>query len=97
MGAAGISLEGDDGTSHPLIEDAGSRMLFLDSRLRDRPVRLTAIAGTRGLQVVHVQTITHDGICDVDYFCDICRISLTEPGPCYCCGEETKLRERPPE
>src|SRR5581483_9735694 len=35
-------LVGDDGTTHPLIEDDGSRMLFLDSRLRNRPVRLTA-------------------------------------------------------
>jgi hypothetical protein len=93
----GLALAGDDGTTRPILADAGSLKLDLDARLRDRPVRLTAISGPSGLQVVLVQTVTDDGVCDVDYWCDICRISLTEPGPCFCCGEETKLRERPAE
>jgi hypothetical protein len=96
-GDNGLALVADDGTSHPVIEDDGSRMLFLDGRLRDRPVRLTAVLtpGTGALRVVCVQTV-HDGqVYDVDYWCDVCQISISRPGPCYCCGEETVFRERP--
>ena len=91
----GLVLEGDDGVIRPIVEDAGSRKLFLDARLRDRPLRLTALVGVGGLQVVFVQTVGDDGTCDVDYWCEVCQISLTEPGPCYCCGQDVVLRERP--
>jgi hypothetical protein len=36
-----------------------------------------------------------DGVCEVDFWCEVCQISLTHPGTCYCCGEEAALRERP--
>jgi hypothetical protein len=92
-----LVLAADDGTSHPLVEDTASAMLFLDGRLRNRPVRLTAlrVPGTEKLQVVRVQTVTDDGVCDVDYWCEVCQISLDRPGPCFCCGEAVELRERP--
>ncbi len=92
-----LVLAADDGDSHPLVEDAASAMLFLDGRLRNRPVRLTAlrVPGTGKLQVVRVQTVTDGGVCDVDYWCEVCQISLDRPGPCFCCGEPAELRERP--
>ena len=93
----GLALLGDDGTSHPLIEDDGSKMLFMDSQLRNRPVRLTAVPerGTKKLRVVSVQTVKDGKVYDVDYWCEICQISLLQPGKCYCCGDETVRRERP--
>ncbi|HET6573216.1 MAG TPA: hypothetical protein VFG68_06415 [Fimbriiglobus sp.] len=92
-----LVLAADDGTSYPLVEDGASRMLFLDSRLRGRPVRLTAlrVPDTRKLQVVRVQTVKDGTVYDVDYWCETCQISLDHPGPCFCCGEEVELRERP--
>ena len=88
---------GDDRATYPLVEDRSSRMLALDKRLRDRPVRLTAqrVRGTNILHVMRVQTVTDDGMFDVDYWCDVCQISLSHPGACYCCGQEAELRERP--
>src|SRR5262245_37347635 len=41
--ARGLALAADDGTSYPLVEDSTSKMLFLDTRLQGRPVRLTAL------------------------------------------------------
>jgi hypothetical protein len=60
-------------------------------------VRLTAarVRGTNVLQVVRVQTVGDGGVFDVDYWCEVCQISLTHPGACYCCGQEADLRERP--
>ncbi|HEY1380955.1 MAG TPA: hypothetical protein VGF55_29415 [Gemmataceae bacterium] len=95
--SAGVALAGDDGTTYPLIEDDASRMLFLDGRLRNRPVRLTAVRkpGTKDLRVVLVQTVKDGKVYDVDYWCDICQISTNYPGKCVCCGDDTELRERP--
>jgi hypothetical protein len=92
-----VLVPADGGPARPIVEDDGSRALVLDGRLRDRPVRLTAVPdpGTGALRVVCVQTIVDGVVNDVDYWCDICAISLTRPGPCYCCGQETVLRERP--
>jgi hypothetical protein len=96
-GARGLVLMADDGTTYPLVEDAGSRMLFLDDRLRNRPVRLTAlpVPGTGKLRVVLVQTVKDGKVFDVDYWCGICQISLDYPGACVCCGDDTEFRERP--
>lgn len=91
------TLVGDDRATFPLVEDGASEMLFQDKRLRDHPVRLTAVRvrGTNVLRVVRVQTVGKDGVFDVDYWCEVCQISLSHPGACYCCGQEAELRERP--
>jgi hypothetical protein len=93
----GVALAGDDGATYPLVEHVGAKKLALDARLRDRPVRLTALRlpGTTTLQVVLVQTVKDGKVYDVDYWCEICQISLAHPGDCYCCGQEAELRERP--
>jgi len=93
----GLALAADDGTSYTLVEDDASRMLFLDERLRNRPVRLTAVRapGTKDLQVVLVQTVKGGKVYDVDYWCEVCQISGNRPGPCVCCGDDVELRERP--
>src|SRR4051812_19575115 len=54
-----VTLVTGDGTSYPLIEDDVSKMLFLDQRLQNRPMRLTAfpMPGTGNLRVVVVQTV----------------------------------------
>jgi hypothetical protein len=62
--AGGLDLDGADGRTYPIVADAGSLKLALDARLRDRPVRLTALPVPDGLRVVGVQTVTGDGVCD---------------------------------
>ncbi len=92
-----LDLKTADGKIYPIIEDATSKMLFLENRLRDRPVQLTAILQpqTKGLRVVRVQTLKDGVLHDVDYWCEICQISLNYPGLCVCCNDETVFRERP--
>jgi hypothetical protein len=92
-----LALAADDGTTYPLVEDDASRMFFLDARLRGRPVVLTAVRvpDTGALEVVYVQTVKDGVVCEVDYWCEICQISSTHPGPCVCCGDDAPLRERP--
>jgi hypothetical protein len=91
-----VALVADDGTSYPLIEDGISRMFFVDKQLQNRPVRLTGLLapGTKNLRVVRGQTVKDGKVYDVDYWCETCQISIAEPGPCYCCGDDVEFRER---
>jgi len=93
----GLALVAGDGTATPIVEDAGSAMLFQDRRLQNRPVRLTAllVPATKSLRVVKVQTVKDGKAYDVDYWCEICQISGSTPGKCVCCGDDTEFRERP--
>jgi hypothetical protein len=97
VGKRTLILKSTGESRYAIIEDAASRMLFLDARLRDRPVRLTALhsADGKGLQVLVVQTIKNGTIYDVDYWCEICQISHDCPGDCVCCGDPVEFRERP--
>jgi hypothetical protein len=82
---------------YPLVKDDGSRMFFKDSRLLNRPMRLTGrlVAGDF-LQVVQVHSVINGKLHEVDYWCDICSIRAFEPGKCACCGGPMALRELPP-
>jgi hypothetical protein len=96
--AAGIMvLQSDDGKVYPLVKDAGSRMFYKDSRLLNRPMRLTARPVAHGalLQVINVHSYVKGQLCDVYYWCDICTIRSFEKGICDCCGGLTELREVP--
>jgi len=91
----GVEFVADDGAKYALVEDDNSRMLLQDPQMQNRPVRLTARAGTspRTLVVERVQTVKGGKVFDVDYWCAHCLLATTLPGPCQCCGGPTVLRE----
>jgi len=95
--AASLALQTDDGKVYPLIKDDGTRMFFLDKRLRDRPMRLTGRLHppTQMLQVLTVRSIIKGEPHDVFYWCDICSIRRREKQACDCCGGPMELREEP--
>ena len=94
---AWLCVQAEDRKVYPLVKDAGGRMFFKDTRLLNRPMRLTGRLVVRGslLQVVAVQSYIKGRLCDVYYWCDICSIRSYEHGPCDCCGGTTELRETP--
>lgn len=94
---AGVALVTAGGEVFTLVKDDASRLLFLDTDLHDREVRLTAVKlpGTATLQVQKVQTLKDGKAFDVDYWCDQCQLAATQPGKCICCGSEVVRRERP--
>jgi hypothetical protein len=92
-----IVLVGEDGAITPLLSDEASRALFLDERLRDRPVE---IRGKRFRGVPYVQVITfkieEDGRFQTpEYYCNICTISVRFPQICPCCQGPMELRMKP--
>jgi hypothetical protein len=92
-----LALVTDDGTVYPLIKDAGTRMLFQDPVLLDRPMRLTGrvLPKTNLLQAVNVHSYRQGKLHEVYYWCDICTIRGYEKTKCGCCGAPMELREVP--
>ena len=92
-----IVLVGEDGAITPLLSDEASRALFLDERLRDRPIE---IRGKRFRGVPYLQVITfkieEDGRFQTpEYYCNICTISVRYPQVCPCCQGPMELRMKP--
>jgi hypothetical protein len=91
-----LALVSEGGEIHPLIEDSRGRAFRKDERLRNREVELFVrrYQGVPMVQVIRVYTIKPDGRYLVDYWCDVCAISMVEDGPCDCCQAPNELRER---
>ncbi len=85
------------GAITPLLSDDASRALFLDERLRHRPVEIQA---RRHPGLPYVQLITFkvedDGrMRTPEYYCEICTISVRYPQICPCCQGDMELRMKP--
>ena len=91
-----LALEADDGQLYPIFEDARGRAFRVDPRLRDRPVELLVRwrPSVHMMQVVRLWFVKPDGRYAIDYWCDVCAISMIEDGPCDCCQDHNRLRER---
>lgn len=91
-----VALETADGQIIPLLKDARGRGFLMDKRLRNQPMELL-VRRYQGLPVVQVITVytLHDGKkFELDYWCDICAISMYELKVCECCQGPSRLRER---
>jgi hypothetical protein len=78
------------------MEDNRGRAFRKDERLRKREVELFVrrYRGVPMAQVIRTYTVKPDGKYLVDYWCDICAISMVEDGPCDCCQAPNVLREQ---
>lgn len=95
--AGQIVLRTKDGSIAPLLSDEASRALFLDERLRNRPVEVSArrYPGLPYLQVLTFK-IEHEGrFRTPEYYCDICTIHVRYPQICPCCQGDMELRMQP--
>lgn len=92
-----LALVTDEGKIYPLIKDDGSRMFFKDSRLLNRPMRLTGrfLPGSQLVQVVEVHSYVKGELHDLFYWCEVCSIKRYEKKICDCCGGPMELREEP--
>jgi hypothetical protein len=91
-----LALDAEDGRVYPLVEDAPGRAFRQDPRLREREVELFAryFPTTGMIQVIRTHFIKPEGKFLIDYWCDVCSISMTELGDCSCCQQPNRLRER---
>jgi hypothetical protein len=92
-----VVLVGADGTVTPLLSDEASRALFVDRRLRDRPIEIRGRrhSGLPYFQVVSFKVEQEGQLRTPEYFCEICTISVRYPQICPCCQGPMELRMKP--
>jgi hypothetical protein len=91
-----LALEKADGALIPIVEDVRGRAFRADERLRQPEVEVLARRhhGSPAIQVIRLYEVAKDGKYELDYWCDVCAISMVELKPCECCQAETVLRRR---
>lgn len=92
-----LALKTDDGQILPVIEDARGGAFRVDQRIRDTPLQLTVrrYPGLAAVQVIQIRERREGRLFELDYWCDICAITMVSSGPCACCQQENELRRRP--
>lgn len=67
-----------------------------DPRMNGREVRLEGRRDSASaLDVAHVFTVRDGRVFRLRFYCHVCNIPATEPGPCVCCQRWTDLEEIP--
>lgn len=89
-----LALETKDGQLVPLVEDVRGRGFRADERLRKPQVELLVrrYEGSPAVQVIRVFELAKDGKFELDYWCDICAITMFELKDCECCQGPIELR-----
>ncbi len=84
------------GHIHPLLKDARGRAFWKDARLCRVPVELAVrqYQGSPYVQVIRILLVKQGQRYEVDYWCDVCAISMLELKECECCQGPTRLRLR---
>jgi len=71
-----------------------------DPRMNGREVRLEGQLqnpsnAAKAIDVAHVFTVRDGKLFRLRFYCHVCNIPATEPGPCVCCQRWTDLEEIP--
>ena len=91
-----LAIATKDGQLLPIIEDLRGRAFRTDERLRqmDVELRVRRYQATPAVQVLRVYEWRDGQKYQVDYWCDVCAIVMFETGPCACCQDHNRLRQR---
>ena len=88
----------ESGEIYTLLSNRTSSALFLDTNLQSRTLLLGGrmLLGTRTFELTrNLRSIREDKVYELYYYCDICSIKGSEPGPCMCCRDAVHLVEEP--
>lgn len=92
-----LALESADGHLHPIIDDVRGRSFRTDRRLlemKDVELLVRRYEGSPMVQIIRIYEHQPDGKYLVDYWCDVCAITMFEYGPCDCCQDINRLRKQ---
>jgi len=91
-----LALQTAAGELIPLLEDVRARAFRRDERLREMQVDLVVRRYRQSplVQIIRVIEVAKNGSYDIDYWCEICSISMFEKKDCECCQGDVELRRR---
>ncbi|MEY2408712.1 MAG: hypothetical protein QOF48_1382 [Verrucomicrobiota bacterium] len=86
----------DGGAVYLVVSNRMSSALFVDTNLQSKILLLKGrmVPGSGHFELTGNLRSLRDGkIHELYYYCDICSIKGSEPGPCMCCREPVRLVE----
>jgi hypothetical protein len=92
-----LALETPDGHIHPVVEDVRGRAFRRDARLRQLPeceLLVRRYHGSPLIQVIRLYAVEGAERYELDYWCEICAITMFELKACDCCQGDIELRRR---
>jgi len=90
----------DSGLCYSLLRGPGAEALLLDTNLHTKVLLLKGriFPQTQILEVTgRLHSLSGGKTNELYYYCDICAIDTSFPGPCLCCREPVHLIEQPVE
>ena len=93
-----MGFKSDAGAVYTLVSNGMSMALFVDTNLQSKMLLLKGRVrpGSQRFEVTGNLRSLRDGkVHELYYYCDICAIKGSEPGPCLCCREPVHLVEEP--
>lgn len=86
----------DEGRVYPILREQRGRAFYQDERLREEPIDLYVrrFEGSSFVQVLLVYRLREGKRFALDYWCDVCSISMYWIQPCECCQGSIRLREQ---
>lgn len=95
-GAARFGLRTDGDLWFYFLEDDPRAEMFVDSEVRSRELSVRGWPrDDEQFEILSVHSVKHGRLFDLHYRCDVCNITATAPGPCWCCRAPFELRETP--
>jgi hypothetical protein len=93
-----VKFKTESGAVYTLISNRMSSALFIDTNLQTKTLLLKGrvLPNTRSFEVTgNLRSIRDGKVHELYYYCDICSIKGSDPGPCMCCREPVHLVEEP--
>lgn len=91
-----LALKTSEGMLYPILHNDSRAKMLRDPRVRARELEVTAwLRPGSKLETVKIYSVREGILHEIHYRCDVCNITVQEPGPCWCCQQEFELRETP--
>jgi hypothetical protein len=92
----GWAIESREGALHRLSPDDTRVAILGDARVRSRDLEVTLWRYADGrLAIVRLRSLIDGRRHDPHYYCPVCAIRASAPGPCWCCQAPFEFREPP--
>ena len=97
-GTTNLQFRVESGPAYKLLPSRDARAIFEDARLHSKTllVKGRVHAKDSAFEVIGNLHEVRDGrLYEIYYYCNICSVETSFPGPCVCCREDVVLQERP--
>ena len=96
-GSTNLQFRVESGPAYKLLPSRDAKAIFADTNLHTKVLIAKGHLHPEdaAFEVIgKLHEVRNDKVYELYYYCDICSIETSFPGPCLCCREDVVLRER---